>query len=74
TGALSMAFGATLRAPHGGVFVVPLIGEPFLYLLAIAAGTLVATALVVLLKGARRMAPEAAGDAGADGARVTVAA
>ncbi|MFE3404117.1 PTS fructose transporter subunit IIABC [Streptomyces anulatus] len=74
TGALSMAFGATLRAPHGGVFVVPLIGEPFLYLLAIAAGTLVATALVVLLKGARRTAPEAAGAAGADGARVTVAA
>ncbi|MFE3390991.1 PTS fructose transporter subunit IIABC [Streptomyces anulatus] len=74
TGALSMAFGATLRAPHGGVFVVPLIGEPFLYLLAIAAGTLVATALVVLLKGARRTAPEAAGDAGADGSRVTVAA
>ncbi|CAM5646984.1 PTS lactose transporter subunit IIC [Streptomyces badius] len=51
TGALSMAFGATLRAPHGGVFVVPLIGQPLLYLLAIAAGTLVATALVVLLKG-----------------------
>ncbi|MFD7803180.1 PTS fructose transporter subunit IIC [Streptomyces anulatus] len=74
TGALSMAFGATLRAPHGGVFVVPLIGEPFLYLLAIAAGTLVATALVVLLKSARRTAPEAAGDAGADGSRVTVAA
>ncbi|MFH8687354.1 fructose-specific PTS transporter subunit EIIC [Streptomyces anulatus] len=73
TGALSMAFGATLRAPHGGVFVVPLIGEPFLYLLAIAAGTLVATALVVLLKAARRTAPEAA-DAGADGSRVTVAA
>ncbi|MFH9296541.1 fructose-specific PTS transporter subunit EIIC [Streptomyces sp. NPDC017520] len=77
TGALSMAFGATLRAPHGGVFVVPLIGEPFLYLLAIAAGTLVATALVLLLKGARRAAPEAAGDsgsAGPDGSRVTVAA
>ncbi|MFI7087873.1 fructose-specific PTS transporter subunit EIIC [Streptomyces anulatus] len=75
TGALSMAFGATLRAPHGGVFVVPLIGEPFLYLLAIAAGTLVATALVVLLKGARRTTPEAAGDAGADApSRVTAAA
>ncbi|MFH9242584.1 fructose-specific PTS transporter subunit EIIC [Streptomyces anulatus] len=75
TGALSMAFGATLRAPHGGVFVVPLIGEPFLYLLAIAAGTLVATALVVLLKSARRTAPEAAGDAGADDpSRVTAAA
>ncbi|MBK3556141.1 PTS sugar transporter subunit IIA [Streptomyces sp. MBT56] len=77
TGALSMAFGATLRAPHGGVFVVPLIGEPLLYLLAIAAGTLVATALVVLLKGARRAAPDAAGEAGATGSddsRVTVAA
>ncbi|SCF86433.1 fructose-specific PTS transporter subunit EIIC [Streptomyces sp. Cmuel-A718b] len=77
TGALSMAFGATLRAPHGGVFVVPLIGEPFLYLLAIAAGTLVATALVVLLKGARRAAPDPAGAAGAPGSgdsRVPVAA
>ncbi|SBU92630.1 PTS system D-fructose-specific IIA component (F1P-forming), Frc family /PTS system D-fructose-specific IIB component (F1P-forming), Frc family /PTS system D-fructose-specific IIC component (F1P-forming), Frc family [Streptomyces sp. Ncost-T6T-1] len=77
TGALSMAFGATLRAPHGGVFVVPLIGEPFLYLLAIAAGTLVATALVVLLKGARRAAPDPAGEAGATGSddsRVPVAA
>ncbi|MFJ6513530.1 fructose-specific PTS transporter subunit EIIC [Streptomyces sp. NPDC091406] len=76
TGALSMAFGATLRAPHGGAFVVPLIGEPFLYLLAIAAGTLVATALVVLLKGARRTAPDTAGEAGATGSddsRVTVA-
>ncbi|MEI7032171.1 fructose-specific PTS transporter subunit EIIC [Streptomyces pratensis] len=60
TGALSMAFGCTLRAPHGGVFVVPLIGEPFLYLLAIAAGTLVATALVVLLKGVRRTRGRAA--------------
>ncbi|MER7699264.1 MULTISPECIES: fructose-specific PTS transporter subunit EIIC [unclassified Streptomyces] len=77
TGALSMAFGATLRAPHGGVFVVPLIGEPFLYLLAIAVGTLVATALVVLLKGARRTAAEPAGGAAAAGSgdsRVTVAA
>ncbi|MET9657793.1 fructose-specific PTS transporter subunit EIIC [Streptomyces sp. NPDC006510] len=54
TGALSMAFGCTLRAPHGGIFVVPLIGNPLLYLLAIAAGTTVATALVVLLKGVRR--------------------
>ncbi|WP_326763582.1 fructose-specific PTS transporter subunit EIIC [Streptomyces sp. NBC_01591] len=54
TGALSMAFGCTLRAPHGGIFVVPLIGNPLLYLLAIAAGTAVATALVVLLKGMRR--------------------
>ncbi|GAA0471779.1 fructose-specific PTS transporter subunit EIIC [Streptomyces sp. NPDC046215] len=53
TGALSMAFGCTLRAPHGGIFVVPLIGRPFLYLLAIAAGTAVSAALVVLLKTVR---------------------
>ncbi|MFI1797898.1 fructose-specific PTS transporter subunit EIIC [Streptomyces sp. NPDC020379] len=53
TGALSMAFDCTLRAPHGGVFVVPLIGAPFLYLLAIAAGTAVSAALVIALKGLR---------------------
>ncbi|MEU8973957.1 fructose-specific PTS transporter subunit EIIC [Streptomyces monashensis] len=57
TGALSMAFGATLRAPHGGIFVVPLIGNPFLYLVAIAAGVCATTALVVLLKGMRRQSP-----------------
>ncbi|MFE4965630.1 fructose-specific PTS transporter subunit EIIC [Streptomyces sp. NPDC056660] len=56
TGALSMAFGATLRAPHGGIFVVPLIGNPFLYLIAIAAGVCVTTALVVILKGLRKPA------------------
>ncbi|PZT69290.1 PTS lactose transporter subunit IIC [Streptomyces sp. SW4] len=56
TGALSMVFGATLRAPHGGVFVVPLIGNPLLYLVAIAAGVVVTTGLVVLLKGLRRPA------------------
>ncbi|MFB8175990.1 fructose-specific PTS transporter subunit EIIC [Streptomyces sp. NPDC055966] len=58
TGALSMAFGATLRAPHGGIFVVPLIGNPFLYLVAIAAGVCATTALVVLLKGMRKQTPE----------------
>ncbi|WP_030242938.1 MULTISPECIES: PTS fructose transporter subunit IIABC [unclassified Streptomyces] len=59
TGALSMAFGATLRAPHGGIFVVPLIGNPLLYLVAIAAGVCVTTALVVVLKGMRKPAPGA---------------
>ncbi|MFF8426531.1 MULTISPECIES: PTS fructose transporter subunit IIABC [unclassified Streptomyces] len=59
TGALSMGFGATLRAPHGGIFVVPLIGNPFLYLIAIAVGVCVSAALVVLLKGMRKQAPEA---------------
>lgn len=54
TGALSMAFGCTLRAPHGGIFVVPLIGQPLLYLVAIAAGIGVSTVSVILLKGARK--------------------
>lgn len=57
TGALSMAFECTLRAPHGGIFVIPLIGNPLLYLVAILAGTLVSAGLVILLKGARRSAP-----------------
>ncbi|MFI6462608.1 fructose-specific PTS transporter subunit EIIC [Streptomyces sp. NPDC050528] len=54
TGSLSMAFGATLRAPHGGIFVVPLIGHAFLYLIAIAVGMCVSAALVVVLKGMRK--------------------
>ncbi|MEW2633052.1 fructose-specific PTS transporter subunit EIIC [Streptomyces sp. NPDC048389] len=54
TGALAMAFDTTLRAPHGGIFVVPLIGQPLLFLLAIAAGTTVTAALVVLLKSRRK--------------------
>lgn len=51
TGALSMLFECTLRAPHGGIFVLPLIGNPVLYLIAILAGTGVSAALVILLKG-----------------------
>jgi PTS system fructose-specific IIC component len=61
TGALSMAFGATSRAPHGGIFVVPLIGNPLLYLVAIIIGTVVTAVLVVTLKGLRRT-PEQAAD------------
>ncbi len=49
-GALSMAFGCTLRAPHGGIFVVPMIGKPFLYLIALIAGTVVTAIMVNLLK------------------------
>ncbi|MXM68334.1 PTS transporter subunit EIIA [Streptomyces sp. HUCO-GS316] len=72
TGALSMTFGATLRAPHGGIFVVPLIGNPFLYLIAIAAGVCVTTALVVVLKGMRKPVPGAV--ASESGAGATAAA
>ncbi|CAM5473272.1 PTS system fructose-specific EIIABC component [Streptomyces avidinii] len=79
TGALSMAFECTLRAPHGGIFVIPLIGNPLLYLVAIAAGTATTAGLVVLLKGMREQDgpapdPEAAGAAGTEPARVAAAA
>jgi PTS system fructose-specific IIC component len=73
TGALSMAFGATLRAPHGGIFVVPLIGNPFLYLIAIAAGVCVTTALVVILKGLRKPAPGATAPGAESGEAATAA-
>jgi PTS system fructose-specific IIC component len=57
TGGLSMAFGATSRAPHGGIWVVGLIGRPGLYLLAIAAGVFVACASVIALKSLRHAVP-----------------
>jgi len=60
TGGLSMAFGCTSRAPHGGIFVVPLIGNPFLYLIAIIIGTVVTAFLVVTLKSFHRTPEEAA--------------
>jgi fructose PTS system EIIBC or EIIC component len=50
TGALVMAFGNTSRAPHGGIWVVGLIGKPILYVLAIVIGTLVTAASVIILK------------------------
>ncbi|KKI16856.1 MULTISPECIES: PTS fructose transporter subunit IIABC [unclassified Leucobacter] len=52
TGGLVMLFGATLRAPHGGIWVLPLIGQPLLFVAALAAGVLVTAALVIVLKGA----------------------
>ncbi|GLZ50752.1 fructose-specific PTS transporter subunit EIIC [Actinomycetospora sp. NBRC 106378] len=61
TGALSMTLGATLRAPHGGIFVVPLMGNPLGFLVAVVIGTLVATALVVALKTFARRRPVQAG-------------
>ncbi|MFP5019378.1 PTS fructose transporter subunit IIC [Pseudonocardia phyllosphaerae] len=58
-GALSMGAGATLPAPHGGIFVIWLVGHPVRFLLAVVAGTLVSAALVVALKSsARTAAPE----------------
>lgn len=49
-GGLSMAFNCTLMAPHGGIFVFPLVGNAIFYLLALAAGTAVSTILLGLFK------------------------
>lgn len=49
-GGLSMAFGCTLMAPHGGIFVVPTIGNPLMYLVALVIGAFVACGLLGLLK------------------------
>ena len=49
-GALSMFFECTLRAPHGGIFVVPTIGNPLLYLASIAVGSVVACIILAIVK------------------------
>ncbi|MGN1433890.1 MAG: fructose-specific PTS transporter subunit EIIC [Ruminococcus sp.] len=49
-GGLSWLFGCTLMAPHGGIFVVATIGNPLLYLLALAIGSLVGMTLLTILK------------------------
>ena len=49
-GALSALFGCTLMAPHGGIFVLPTIGSPALYFLALVIGAVVGTLLLAILK------------------------
>lgn len=49
-GGLSTAFGCTLMAPHGGIFVVPTIGNPLMYLVALVIGSFIACGLLGLLK------------------------
>ena len=49
-GALTMFFDCTLRAPHGGIFVVPTIGNPLMYLVSILIGAVVGAVILSLLK------------------------
>lgn len=49
-GALSMAFGCTLMAPHGGIFVFLTVGHPLLYLISLAVGSVVGCVILGLLK------------------------
>ena len=50
SGALSMAFGCTLMAPHGGIFVFPVVGNAMMYLAALVIGTLIGAFLLGVLK------------------------
>jgi PTS system fructose-specific IIC component len=59
TGALSMAFDVTSPAPHGGVWVIGLMGRPLAWLLAIVVGTAVSTFCVVAAKSLHRQEPAA---------------
>ncbi len=57
TGGLSMAFGATSLAPHGGIWVIGLIGRPGLWALSMVAGIAVSAVCLIALKSLRRTAP-----------------
>ena len=52
-GALSMLFGCTLMAPHGGIFVFPVVGNALMYLLALVAGTVISAILLGAFKKKR---------------------
>ena len=45
-----MAFNCTLMAPHGGIFVFPVVGNPIMYVVALVAGTIVGAILLGILK------------------------
>ena len=49
-GALSMAFKCTLMAPHGGIFVFPVVGNPLMYIIALAIGSIVGAVMLGLLR------------------------
>ncbi len=49
-GGLSMAFGCTLMAPHGGVFVFPTVGHPLLYIVALIIGSVAGALILTALK------------------------
>ena len=49
-GALSMAFGCTLMAPHGGIFVFPVVGNALMYIVALLVGSVVGAVMLGLLR------------------------
>ena len=49
-GAISMFFGCTLNAPHGGLFVLPVIGQPLWFFIALVVGSVVGAIILGFLK------------------------
>jgi PTS system fructose-specific IIC component len=74
TGALSMTFGATSLAPHGGIWVIGLIGKPGMYAIALAAGIVTSAACLLVLKSLRHAARAGSRVSVAGTARVPVGA
>ena len=50
SGALTMAFHIELRAPHGGIFVLPIVNNPIMYLLAIVVGSVITAIILGFIK------------------------
>ena len=50
TGAMSMLFNCTLMAPHGGIFVIPVVGNALMYLVSIIVGSVIAMLIMAALK------------------------
>ncbi|WP_426592976.1 PTS fructose transporter subunit IIC [Cellulomonas sp. McL0617] len=77
TGALVMAAGSAQRAPHGGIWVLPLISNPIAFLGSVAVGMAISAAVVIALKSARTnefVLAEQAADAEADAQALVPAA
>ena len=50
SGALSMAFHCTLMAPHGGIFVFPVVGNALMYIVALLVGSIIGAVLLGVLR------------------------
>jgi fructose PTS system EIIBC or EIIC component len=74
TGALSMQFGATSRAPHGGIWVIGLIGHPVQYVIALLAGIVVSAGCVIGAKHIGRRTVTDSADAETSGSTAPAAA
>lgn len=53
-GGLSMLFNCTVMAPHGGIFVIGIVGNPLMYIVSIAVGSVVGAFILAVLKGLKR--------------------